>query len=183
MKTFPLSYWFSYSILAALLGYGLILGFAKPAEARMRFCNHSGEKLYVSWAWKHIDGDWRSEGHYSYEPGHCENVYDFPLRSRIYYFYAQNQNGYTTHGTSKKANRPFCVSSKAYEITNNVSSFYDKYHRSGGRKENCSELGQGTDITYRLEEFRQINTGRLGFRCIVYLQGDGKSSYKCSVLS
>ncbi|MCY4331563.1 MAG: DUF1036 domain-containing protein [Cyanobacteria bacterium MAG CAR1_bin_15] len=185
MKDFPLLCQFSVQFLpffAALLGCGLILGFAEPAEARMRFCNQTDQKLDVSWAWKHINGDWVSEGHYRYEPGECDNVYSFPLRSRIYYYYAEDKDGNTTHGASNKTNREFCVSSgPPYEIVHDGTSvpYYNKYHKAGGWKQTCSGLGDETNATYRLEEFRQVNTGSLGFRCTVYLKPNGRSNYNC----
>lgn len=143
----------------------------------MRFCNKTNQTLKISWAWKHINDDWISEGHYRYKSGKCDNVYSFPLRSRIYYYYAEDKDGNATHGASDKANRQFCVSSRQYEIIDDGTSnpYYDKYHKALGWKEKCPELGNG----YRLEEFRQINTGRLGFRCTVYLEPNGRSSYDC----
>jgi len=163
-------------VFAALLGCGLILGFAKPAEARMRFCNHSGQKLAVSWAWKDIDRNWISEGHYIYESGECANVYSLPLRSRIYYYYAQSGST-PTHSTSNNANRKFCINdNERYKITHGDTS--KPYKETDDWKKDCTELGD----TYRLREFRQIDTGRLGIRCTVYLKRNGSSRNNCSLL-
>ena len=184
MKTFPLSHWCSVQSLplfAALLGCGLILGFAESAEARMRFCNQTDQKLAISWAWKDTDGDWRSEGHYIYESGECSNVYSYPLRSRIYYYYAEAFSGGTTHGASTGANRSFCVSNRRFDIIDDGTStpYYDLHHKAAGWEKTCSALGEGTDYVYNLRDFRQINTGRFGFRCTVYLKRNGRSSYDC----
>ncbi|MYC49554.1 MAG: DUF1036 domain-containing protein [Synechococcus sp. SB0662_bin_14] len=184
MKDLPLSHWCSIQFLplfVALLGYVLILGFAKPAEARMRFCNHSGQKLAVSWAWKDTDNDWKSESSYIYDPGECSNVYSSPLRSRIYYYYAKAVSGGTTHGASTGANRSFCVSNRSFDIVYDGTNvpYYDLNHKAAGWKSTCSALGEGTDYVYQLRDFRQINTGRFGFRCTVYLEQNGRSSYDC----
>jgi len=176
-------------VFAALLGCGLILGFAKPAEARMRFCNYSDEKLAVSWAWKDTNGDWISEGHHIHEPGQCKTVYPLPLRSRIYYYYAQAYGGNSTYSTStsKKANREFCISDKRYKIRYDGTSipYKDEYYEAGGWKESCEELRDNRDetyVTYHLEDFVQIDTGRLGIRCTVYLKRNGGSGSECSLL-
>lgn len=96
--------WRATSIAAAALALATV-----PAQAQLKFCNHSPETVSIAIAY-HSGGDWVSEGWWSPGPSECVTVIRGWLPNKRYYAFAHS----ASHVWSQ--NYVFCVKSEKFTI-------------------------------------------------------------------
>jgi uncharacterized membrane protein len=71
----------------ALAVFATIFAFATTAQADLRLCNKSGNRVGVAIGYK-ADSSWKTEGWWNIEADACETLLAGRLSSRYYYVYA-----------------------------------------------------------------------------------------------
>ena len=118
-------------LLSLALAGGLVVPAA--AEAGLKFCNKTENKIWVAVAYHSKDkSDWVSRGWWTVEAGQCQTAIAESLQGRYYYYYAEDDTG------SWSGDFVFCTTDKKFEIEG---------------AENCKTRG------YDAEGFREVDVG------------------------
>jgi uncharacterized membrane protein len=78
--------------IAALIFVAACSSFSIPANAGLGFCNNTSQPLWITVGWNMQD-NWVARGWYKIDSGECNPLFDGPLQTRYYYYYAKNDNG------------------------------------------------------------------------------------------
>jgi len=92
-------------LFTVIASSGLNIIFQEKANAWLDICNQGStriEKLAVGYS---EDGDWKSDGWWSMNPGECRRVYEHDLKNsgKAFYYYIEGT------GWSTRADGAFCV--------------------------------------------------------------------------
>ncbi len=144
--------------LGVIVGLSAFLGFVRPAQAALEFCNRTQEQLESAIAYRGMTPDdhedWISEGWWLIEPGQCTKVYGKPLDQRFFFYYARAT---ATHDrrepyvwTSDKYK--FCIDTKAFRIIGDGQCDERKYQVKGFQQIDIGPNVRDYTLEFKAEE-------------------------------
>ncbi len=96
----------------------VVFALAGPAEAGLRVCNHSGQRVDVAFGYPHGQFGWTSEGWWVIQPGHCKQIMNGDLTNRYYYLYATGSRGGVWQAKPGQSGGFFCVQHDRFVLQN-----------------------------------------------------------------
>jgi uncharacterized membrane protein len=128
------------AVLAALAAS---VALAVPAQADLKLCNATPNRIGVALGYRDATGGWTTEGWWNLPGQTCETLYKGPLTSRYWYVYAVDYDG----GGEWAGQSFMCTLDKAFIIKKAEDCTKQGYNRTGFRE---VDVKDATDWTIRL---------------------------------
>jgi uncharacterized membrane protein len=131
------------AVAVAALAASAIL--AAPAQADLKLCNTTPNRVGVAIGYRDADGVLTSEGWWTLPGQTCETLYKGPLPSRFWYVYAVDYDG----GGEWAGPAYMCTIDKVFTIKTSGDCAKQGYRRTGFFE---VDVKQATDWTVRLTD-------------------------------
>ena len=116
---------------------------AAPAQADLKLCNTTPNRIGVAIGYRDTSGTWTTEGWWTLPGQTCETLYKGPLTNRYWYVHAVDYDG----GGEWNGQSFMCTTNKAFTIKGVQDCAKQGYNRTGFFE---VDVQQATDWTIRL---------------------------------